>query len=98
MTNYKNNCNQANQPIKCSCKDLLEEVCAADLFALDLRLYLDTHPYDSKALSLYCEAVKEYKVIKEAYECECCGTLSPYSAGKDGSWDWKCSPWPWERM
>ena len=35
---------------------LLRKLSAADFYAQDLKLFLDTHPTDTKALELYREA------------------------------------------
>ena len=44
-----------NMPSRAS--QLLRQLSAADFYAQDLKLFLDTHPDDEKALELYREAV-----------------------------------------
>ena len=43
-----------NMPSRAS--QLLRQLSAADFYAQDLKLFLDTHPDDEKALELYSEA------------------------------------------
>lgn len=78
-------------------KEVLLEQWQQYSFALiDLDLYLDTHPNDTKALSLYNKYLEIEKKTKEKYE----GMYGPLSlessyAAKN-NWNWKNSPWPWE--
>lgn len=87
--------NKPNQQVECM--RLMQRLCEADFFALDLKLYLDTHPKDCKALELYVEAAKQTKACREAFE-NCCYPLLASSAGTNGEWDWLCGAWPSERM
>lgn len=76
-----------------ACADLLKAIMEADFFALDLKLYLDTHPDDERAIGMFREAVKQYKACKAAFE-ESFYPLTSHSAGKDGEWDWLCGAFP----
>lgn len=84
--NVQNN-NQA------ACTELLRALMEADFFALDLQLYLDTHPEDERAIGMFREAVKQSKACKAAFE-ESFYPLTSHSAGKDGEWDWLCGTFP----
>lgn len=76
-----------------NCDELLKAVSEADFFAQDLKLYLDTHPDDSRAAEMYVEAVKQYKACKMAFE-DCFYPLTAYSAGDHGcGWDWLNGVW-----
>ncbi|MCI8387419.1 MAG: hypothetical protein HFE63_03000 [Clostridiales bacterium] len=71
--------------------------------AWELRLYLDTHPDDTKALEAYkqicatvggcnyacaTEAGKSAAIGRDSGDCGCgCG---------GSSWTWVDGPWPWE--
>lgn len=62
----------------------------------DLTEYLDTHPYDEKAIdsfnhysSLYNKAMKEYAALY--------GPLTISTAAPDKEWCWSLSKNPWER-
>ena len=39
-----------------SCEELMRAIMEADFFAVDLKLYLDTHPNDKRALEMFREA------------------------------------------
>lgn len=70
-----------------SCEELLRAIAEADFFAQDLKLYLDTHPDDSRAIEMFREACRQYKACKAAFE-DSFYPLTACSAGKDGEWDW----------
>ncbi len=64
--------------------------------AYDMLLYLDTHPDDKKAFSMFRELVEKTKKLKDAFESEY-GPLMPYSAASFETFTWLESPWPWEK-
>ena len=73
---------------------LLKKISTYQFAALDLQLFLDTHPGDSKMI----EKMEEYRnaarpLIKE-YE-EKFGPLTK-STTSSNNWLWIKSPWPWE--
>ncbi len=70
-----------------SCKELLRAIMEADFTAQDLKLYLDTHPDDTRAVELFREAVRQYKACKATFE-DTFYPLTSTSAGKNGTWDW----------
>lgn len=76
-----------------TCEELMRAIMEADFFAQDLKLYLDTHPSDMRAVEMYREACKQYKACKAAFE-DCFYPLTACSAGKDGEWDWLDGVWP----
>lgn len=84
------NNNNGNTP---ACDELLKAIAEADFFAQDLKLYLDTHPDDLRAIEMFREAVKQYKACKAAFE-DSFYPLTATSAGKDGEWDWICGTFP----
>lgn len=66
-------------------------------FAMDeLRLFLDTHPRDTKALAAVSELGKKRRESIERYR-ELYGPLDAYSAGGSEVWNWLRQPWPWEK-
>ncbi len=73
---------------------LMKNLMALGFMALDLQLYLDTHPYDSQALIVYLNTVQRCKMIKDNYE----QMYGPITACASNSypWPWINSPWPWE--
>lgn len=75
------------------CEELLRAIAEADFFAQDLKLYLDTHPDDKRAVEMYVEACRQYRACKAAFE-DSFYPLNPCSAGQDGCWDWPEGVWP----
>ena len=72
---------------------LLKQISTYQFAALDLQLYLDTHPNDEKTL----EQLRQYRkmaapLIKE-YE-ETYGALTKRS-DNGNNWGWIKAPWPW---
>lgn len=62
---------------------------AAAFAAWELRLYLNTHPCDKKALALFrklCKEEEEASYATAFLTDDCCMD----------DWDWTDSPWPWE--
>lgn len=68
-------------------------------FALtELDLYLDTHPNDGEAVSLYHNYLTIEKQMCDQYESMYGPlTLDSNYLGQN-RWNWKNSPWPWEVM
>ncbi len=77
-----------------SSSELMKAIMEADFFAQDLKLYLDTHPDDTRAIEMYREACKQYKACKAAFE-DCFWPLTACSAGMNSEcWDWPEGVWP----
>ena len=76
-------------------KDLLKKVQEADFFALDLQLYLNTHPNCTRALNLYAKSVGEAKKLREVYEKKY-GPLTAAASSPTVPWQWIKNPWTWE--
>ena len=63
----------------------------------DVRLYLDTHPDDKRALEYY----EKYRRLKEQTEAEyvrAFGPLNSFQVNSESRWTWVDTPWPWEGM
>lgn len=77
-----------------SSTELMKAIMEADFFAQDLKLYLNTHPDDRRAIEMYREACKQYKACKAAFE-DSFWPLTACSAGmNDECWDWPEGVWP----
>lgn len=65
-----------------------------DFCALDLKLYLDTHPKDTDALAEYNKIAAEAARLRADYE----GKNRPLTAGPvtGDSFVWIDEPWNWE--
>ncbi len=70
-----------------SCEELMRAIMEADFYAQDLKLYLDTHPNDTRAIEMFREACRQSKACKAAFE-DNFYPLTACSAGQNGCWDW----------
>lgn len=73
----------------------LNQLRALDFVILELGLYLDTHPYDSEAFSLFQNYVALEKAARENYVAQY-GPLEQKDAAQDGAYTWVKGPWPWQ--
>lgn len=77
-------------------KQLLVMIMAEEFTAVDLNLYLDTHPDDRKALNDYNETVSKLAELKQQYEKKY-GPLTNFGyVSSEYPWRWVEEPWPWE--
>ena len=76
---------------------LLLEIMELEFTAIDLNLFLDTHPDEKRALVLFDQINQELTMAVERYE-QMYGplTASGQVPGRD-HWDWVEGPWPWEQ-
>lgn len=75
---------------------MLKEIMALDFMALELNLYLNTHPCDQRALMIFMSTVQQAKMARENYE-RMYGPLTA-AASKSYPWPWIEDPWPWEHQ
>lgn len=71
---------------------IFNQLSAVQFAMWDLHLYLDTHPDDLSALSLYKKYQEKNEKLTKEYE-EKCGAL--YAEGNPGV-TWLKNPWPWD--
>lgn len=76
---------------------MLKSLQEMEFVAVELNLYLDTHPCDSDALNDYNCAVERIRELKQEYEAEF-GPLLNFGMGgfSKEPWQWAMGPWPWE--
>lgn len=74
---------------------MLMDIQKLQFAALDLALYLDTHPNDPVALYRHHAYATHLKQYREAYEAEY-GLLCNMNAEMGDTWRYINSPWPWE--
>lgn len=74
---------------------ILRQLAAYDFAQVELNLFLDTHPYNKKALSEFNKVNQKAQELRNLYETEF-GPLTTSAAGNRESWTWVNSPWPWE--
>ncbi|MDP4179530.1 MAG: spore coat protein CotJB [Bacillota bacterium] len=77
-------------------ENLMKEIMSIDFTAIDLNLYLDTHPNDQKAIMVYNAAVQKSRMLRDKYE-RLYGPITALSPNYGPSWRWIESPWPWEK-
>ena len=77
-------------------QDSLFEIQKCNFAAYDLLLYLDTHPNDKRAFSMFTEVVNKLKKLKANHEAQY-GPLEAYNSAALGSFKRLDSPWPWEK-
>ena len=73
--------------------ELLKQVTVLNFMALDLHLYLNTHPHDAEALAMYNDVVANGAKAR----CQYTDTYGPLSFGDKGAagWPWADECWPW---
>ncbi len=87
-----------NNNMSCSCEqmqreDMFKQIKCLNFAIIELGLYLDTHPNDTRAICLHNKYCKECKELEDSYQ-KVFGPLSiKYPCNK---WRWLESPWPWE--
>lgn len=76
---------------------LLRKIQELEFVALELNLYLDTHPDEDEPREHYNRVVKELEEACNKYE-ECYGPLFNFGFSPiyGDRWTWNDDPWPWE--
>lgn len=77
---------------------MLRRVQEMEFVAIELNLYLDTHPCDCDAINDFNCAAEELIRLKREYEAEFGPLLNfGFSRAPDlRQWQWAQGPWPWE--
>ncbi len=76
---------------------LLERLTVLDFMAVDLALFLNTHPNNKEAIAQYNKIIEAANTVRNKYE-ELYGPLCSFrsmSLNPD-RWTWDSNPWPWE--
>ena len=87
--------NQDMQQKRMNQKELYEWIMMLGCCAVDMMLYLDTHPDDEEALNYFNQCTALYNAAKQSYQ-EQFGQLNAFSEQERSSWDWNTAPMPWE--
>jgi spore coat protein JB len=76
--------------------EMLLDLMELEFTAVELNLYLDTHPEDMRALDLFNRTQRELAAVKNEY-VRLYGPLTNFGncASLDG-WTWIDGPWPWQ--
>jgi len=76
--------------------NLLRQIMALEFTAIELTLFLDTHPDDTRALADFNAAAQELGRLKNMYE-SMYGPLLGYGfSSSPDRWRWIEEPWPWQ--
>ena len=75
--------------------ELLKMITEVSFVMDELRLYLDTHPDDQKALDYYEKQRKMRDDYIKEYTTKY-GPLRFYDVTDKNKWTWVNDPWPWE--
>lgn len=73
----------------------LNQLRALDFVLLELGLYLDTHPYDAEAFSLFQNYAELERAARESYVKEH-GPLTMFDSALSSTFTWGSGPWPWQ--
>lgn len=76
---------------------LLRTIQELEFAAVELNLYLDTHPEDEAAISAYNNIIHQYHEARRSYESQF-GPLCNFGHTGPATtpWKWIEDPWPWE--
>ena len=78
-------------------EQLIRKLQAVGLMAVDLQLFLDTHPKNQEALEDYEQVTKQYEKLRAEYEYQY-GPLTNFGYMTSFDHDsWVNDPWPWEQ-
>ena len=79
-------------------EELLKKLSELDFIAVDLGLYLNTHPDHSEAIQVYNQVISAADAVRMKYE-EAYGPLCSFrSYAEDvATWQWQKDPWPWQK-
>ena len=76
-------------------EQLSDEIAAVRFALIELGLFLDTHPTDSEALSLFSEYRDKLLALSEQY-INLFGPLEMYDVNEKNGWTWGLTPMPFD--
>lgn len=77
-------------------EELLMQLMALDFAAIELQLYMNTHPRDKRGLDKYNQTVLQAAQVRAEFEREF-GPLTSFRSVNEQRWKWIDDPWPWNR-
>lgn len=82
--------------IRADKKMLMIKIQQLEFMTVELNLYLDTHPHDTRALKEYNFYTEQLTMLKKQYE-QMFGPLMGFGCSQSNyGWKWIYEPWPWE--
>ena len=78
-------------------EELLKSLSELDFIAVDLALFLNTHPENKEAIQTYNQVITAADTIRMKYE-DAFGPLCSFRsyASNTNQWEWNDNPWPWQ--
>ena len=78
-------------------EELLKSLSELDFIAVDLALFLNTHPENKEAIQTYNQVITAADTIRMKYE-DAFGPLCSFRsyASNSNRWEWNDNPWPWQ--
>lgn len=78
--------------------EMLKKLSELDFIAVDLALFLNTHPDNSEAIRAYNQVITAADAVRMKFE-EAYGPLCSFRsyAMNTQDWEWKDAPWPWQK-
>lgn len=77
-------------------ENLLKRLTMLDFMAVDMQLFLDTHPDDTNAIAKYNSIIREADNLRAQYEKTVGPLFSFRSYSQTENFQWIDNPWPWE--
>ena len=77
--------------------ELLKSLSELDFIAVDLALFLNTHPENKEAIQAYNQVITAADTVRMKYE-DAFGPLCSFRsyASNTSHWEWNDNPWPWQ--
>ncbi|MHB8157870.1 MAG: spore coat protein CotJB [Desulfocucumaceae bacterium] len=75
---------------------LLRQIMELQFTAIELNLFLDTHPSDEAALRDMARVSERLIALIEEYDSKCAKLLPILPDADEKCWRWAQEPWPWE--
>lgn len=79
-----------------NCPALLRQIMELQFTAIELNLFLDTHPNCQDALRDFRQVVERLQPIMDQYQSNCAPLLASGAGVNTDCWNWIEEPWPWE--
>ena len=77
-------------------ENLLKRLTMLDFMAVDMQLFLDTHPDDTNAIAKYNSIIREADNLRAQYEKSVGPLFSFRSYSPTENFQGIDNPWPWE--
>ena len=75
---------------------LLKQIMAYNFAAIEWNLFLNTHPYDREAISMFKKMVEKTKELRKEYLTKY-EPLEAWESTNPNYFEWVEEPWPWDK-